>query len=532
MRAATIGTMIFIAALSLQAQTIDFAAQVSFEYNGESLEEVLDDLSNRYGIKFSYSRNMIPMDQEMYVTVSDEEFSNALNLLFEKTPIIYGFIGNQLVLSVDPVRQKELIGAMFLGDNPVASIDDAPVFEMRHVQYVSLINARSTGFDMSVDPLSSGIMSKAYITYESDRLMREAEEDENAFRAQITLFPPIQAISRPYSYAPVNLSFNVLWGVSDNIEGFELGGLVNVVRGDVEGLQIAGLVNDVKQNFEGFQLAGIANSVKEESFGLQVAGITNLAPEGGDLVQVGGVMSLAGSRVYTQVSGIGNYAPEVKTVQLAGLFNVASKSHVQVAGLVNVARNTGVQIGLINIADTSRVSIGLLSFVKTGYQSIEIGGEEMLHANLNFRLGTRSFYNILHVSATYDFTSWAIGYGIGTSVRTGRRNFVQFELMGRQVSENESWTEELNLLNQLNVIWDLQVGSQMSLVIGPTFNLSVSRRYNEDTGLYGTDLAPYTIFDETFANDNGPVNLKAWIGFHVGLRFNSPDRQVYYPYTY
>jgi len=152
MRGRLISTILILVACGLQAQTIDFAAQVSMNYDGEKLEIVLDDLSNRYGIKFSYSRNMIPVDQEMYIHVENVEFSNALNQLFEKTPIIYGFIGNQLVLSVDPVRQRELIGAMFLRDEPIASIDDTPVFETRHVQNVSLMSSRNTGFDMRVDP--------------------------------------------------------------------------------------------------------------------------------------------------------------------------------------------------------------------------------------------------------------------------------------------------------------------------------------------------------------------------------------------
>lgn len=532
MRGTVIGTICILIAFNLQAQNIDFAARVSFEYQGDPLEEVLDDLSKKYGVKFSYSRNMIPMEQPIYVSVEDEEFSNALNQLFENTPIIYGFIGNQLVLSVDPDRQQELIGAIFLSQEPIASLDDTPVFETRHIQNVSLMSTRETGFDMLVKPVSSGIMSRAYIRYESDRLLREAEEDANAFRAQITLFPPIQAISRPYSYAPVNLSFNVLWGVSDHIEGFELGGLVNANRGNVEGLQIAGLVNSVQQKFEGFQLAGIANSVKEESLGLQVAGITNIASQGGELVQVAGIVSVAGRSAFTQVSGIGNYARDVGLVQVAGLFNASGKSNVQIAGLVNVAGNSDLQIGLINIADTSRLSIGLLSFVRNGYRSIEIGGEEMLHANLNFRLGTRSFYNILHVSTTYDFSSWAFGYGIGTSIRTGRHNFVQLELMTRHVNENTSWTDELNLLNQFNVIWDLQVGKQLSLVIGPTFNVFVSKLHNPDSNSFGSELPPYTIFDETFDNENGPVNVKGWIGFHVGFRFNSRVRPNYSRYTY
>ncbi len=287
-------------------------------------------------------------------------------------------------------------------------------------------------------------------------------------------------------------------------------------------------------------MAGIANSVKEKAFGLQIAGITNVAASGGDLVQIGGILSTAGGSVFTQVTGVGNYAPIVQTVQVGGVFNVASaapvqvagvfnvarKNNIQVAAVFNVARNTRVQIGLINFADTSHLSIGLMSFVRNGYRSLEISGEEMLHDNLNFRLGTRSFYNIFHASATYDISSWAFGYGIGTSARMGKRLFVQLELMSRQVIENTSWSDDLNLLNQFNIIWDLQVGPQMSLVLGPTLNVMVSNRYNPDTDAFGSDLPPYTIFDETFTGSNSPLNVKGWIGFHLGLRFNSRDRRI------
>jgi len=273
---------------------------------------------------------------------------------------------------------------------------------------------------------------------------------------------------------------------------------------------------------------------------LQIAGITNVAASGGDLVQIGGILSTAGGSVFTQVTGVGNYAPIVQTVQVGGVFNVASaapvqvagvfnvarKNNIQVAAVFNVARNTRVQIGLINFADTSHLSIGLMSFVRNGYRSLEISGEEMLHDNLNFRLGTRSFYNIFHASATYDISSWAFGYGIGTSARMGKRLFVQLELMSRQVIENTSWSDDLNLLNQFNIIWDLQVGPQMSLVLGPTLNVMVSNRYNPDTDAFGSDLPPYTIFDETFTGSNSPLNVKGWIGFHLGLRFNSRDRRI------
>ncbi len=194
----------------------------------------------------------------------------------------------------------------------------------------------------------------------------------------------------------------------------------------------------------------------------------------------------------------------------------------QVSAFMNVAGYAGAQIGIINIADSSQFSLGILSFIKNGYRSLEIAGQETLHGNLTFRLGMRSFYNILNVSSTYDVSSWAFGYGIGTSFSIpGRGNYVQLELMSRHVSENESWTTELNLHNQFNIIWDLRIGSHMSVAFGPTINAFVSKRYNEEINSYGSELPPYMILDETFRNSgNTPVNVKGWVGFHLGLRYN------------
>ena len=61
----------------------------------------------------------------------------------------------------------------------------------------------------------------------------------------------------------------------------------------------------------------------------------------------------------------------------------------------------------------------------------------------------------------------------------------------------------------------------MSIAFGPSINAFVSKRYDEDTNTYGSDLPPYTIVNETFRNSgNTPVNVKGWVGFHVGLRYN------------
>ena len=508
MKSLVLSILMISACALVSAQTIDFAASVSFAYDGQDLETVLDDLSEDYGVKFSYSRQLIPLEMEVYVTVTDLSFSEALDELFDGTAIIYGFIGNQLVLSIDPQLRDQLQpqDMEILQDEPIASVE--PVFIPRERYNINPLDDEYAGFEPGEPDVDPNVFSREYIRYESDRLMRDAERANNGFRAQVTFVPPLQAISSPYSIAPVNLSLNVLVGVNDNIEGFELGGVANATRGDVTGFQIAGVANVAKQSLFGAQMAGVTNVSRMYSNGAQMAGVVNVAPRGGDLVQVSGVANVAGGHVLTQVAGAYNNARNVEGVQISGFLNVAKRASAQ--------------IGLINVADSSDFSLGLLSFVKNGYNSIELGAEDVLHANLNVRLGSHGFYNILHVSSMYDASSWGLGYGIGTAVRTGNKgHFVSFELLSRHVNEDESWTNDLNLLNQFNIFWDLHFGRHFSLSFGPTFNVMVSKLYDEDTQTYGSQLPHYTMFDETWQyNNNRPVNIKGWLGFHLGARYN------------
>ncbi len=504
MRTFLLGTVLILTITLATAQTIDFSARVTYTFTGEPLEHALDTLSEMYNVGFSYSPELIPLDHEVYASVEEMEFFKALDELFEGTAVIYGFIGTQLVLSIDPDKPVELMTEPIL-EEPVASIE--PVFEPRSLVFVPAI-PRADVMNPPVPQVSSDVFSREYIRYKSDELWKQVESDMNAFRAQVTFVPPLQAITLPNSIAPVNLSLNVLVGINDNIEGFEVGGLVNITRGHMTGLQVAGLANGVRRSTRGFQVAGITNVTKDISDGMQVGGVVNVSKSGGDMFQVGGVANVASGSLLAQVGGVANTAQEVEGIQIAGV--------------LNYARKVPVQIGLINVADTSEVSIGLLSFIKNGYQSIELGAEEIIHANLNIRLGQRLFYNILHVGATYDLSSWSFGYGVGTSfVAANGRDHVQLELMTRQISEDESWTDELNLLNQFRVTWDFKVGRNMSIALGPTINVMTSRRYDPETDSYGSSLPLYTIFDETFLRSGrDPLNVSGWLGFHAGVRVN------------
>jgi hypothetical protein len=96
--------------------------------------------------------------------------------------------------------------------------------------------------------------------------------------------------------------------------------------------------------------------------------------------------------------------------------------------------------------------------------------------------------------------------------------------MARQVNEDDTWTERLNLVSQLKLIYDFALAKNLRLAIGPSFNVATSHRYNPDTQTYGTDVPRYVIYEHTY--DDGyhlPLNVKYWAGLHVGIRFGTAD---------
>lgn len=272
-------------------------------------------------------------------------------------------------------------------------------------------------------------------------------------------------------------------------------------------MQIGGITN-ISNEIDGLQTAGITNIAFGTVHGMQIAGIANLAKRGGQVIQIGGVANTAkGSTV----------------AQIGGIFNTSDEVTVQVSGIVNQAKKVrGVQIGLINLADTVEgVSIGLLSFIKEGYHSIGIGAEDAILGQMQLRLGSRRFYNIFSIGGRLDKDIWSLGFGIGTSLNMNKNHFLQLEAMSHHVNEGATWTSDLNLLNQFKVLADLQLSKGFRLAFGPSYNVAVSHRYDEDSGTFGMSIKKHTLFDKTFTRDRDrPLNVKMWLGFHLGLRYD------------
>ncbi|MCB0628781.1 MAG: STN domain-containing protein [Saprospiraceae bacterium] len=550
-------SFILLGSLSLTGQSNVLDKIVSLHYTNEPLGNVLTGISVDYDVRFAYSSDIVPVSHRVNVEIEDESLDYALDELFSETKVEHKVIGSHIILKVNQNKLSRLNTPLPKNVPQISPIypERKPVEEM--------ITQRRPPRERISQPEDLGqreyrMISGGDSVYELDDEyyeLKEVKYDPNRSvsqqrLAQISLLSFLGTNMERSDDLTNHLSVNVLWGKNGGVKGLEVGGLVNAVVNDVEGVQVAGLSNTVGGKVIGTQVSGLFNTAGKEVDGIQAAGLFNVSGEmtravqtaglfnvsSGDFygLQVGGLFNVSNGKADgAQFSGLFNTANGKVKSQMSGLFNAAGDVQWgQVSTLLNVGKNVkGFQIGLINVSDTiSGIPLGLINIVRHGYNKVEFAGSETLFANFSLKLGARSFYNIFHAGIRWDdreisengtthtgrFNSWGLGYGIGTVIGMGRYSLINFELEAIHINELESWTDELNLLNQARLTYAVKTGPRgISLFAGPVFNLMISRLYDPDTGTYGSSITPETFYDET---TNG-TNIKMWTGFTAGIRF-------------
>jgi len=317
-----------------------------------------------------------------------------------------------------------------------------------------------------------------------------------------------------------NFSLNALIGVNGGVNGFEMGGLVNVNNGRVDGCQLAGIANITTGSSNGVILSGIANVVADSSRGIFMAGISNVFSKGGfNGVQLAGISNLNNGNVTgLQVAGITNINyGDLNGTQLAGILNVVHGNVVGTQfGLINYAKNLrGFQLGFINIAGESEQALpfGFLSFVKNGYHAFDFSANEAIYGNVSFKLGVERFYNIFKIgfSSFNNESTLVVGYGVGTLVRFTDKHKLAIELSANNGIRSFNGYGYTDVLSRLDLNYNYVLGKHLSVFAGPSFNVYYTEQ--ETAGNYGTLNVPYTIFEDQL--DYGKLSM--WFGFNAGL---------------
>lgn len=544
---------------SLSSQTEVLQRRVSLDFQEMPLGDALAGISVTYQVRFAYSTDIVPIREKVSVKVEDEPLDYALEEMLSKTKVEYKAIGSHIILKVNKNKLSRLSKPLPESVPQITPLYQDPQAEDRITRRQQPPRREPILKPERITTRGPRSLSGGDQVYDLDPKrfkIREVEYDptKSVFDrrlAQISLLSFVGTNAKRSEEVTNNLSVNVFWGKNGGVKGLEVGGFFNTVVNDVEGAQIAGLGNAVGGRVIGTQFGGLFNVVGGEMDGIQGAGLFNVSGDQTKAIQTAGLFNISSGDFYgLQVGGLFNVSNGIAdAAQISGLFNTANgkvKAQVsslfntagdvqwgQVSTLLNVGKKVkGFQIGLINVSDTiSGIPLGLLNIVKHGYNKVEFAGSETLFANFSLKLGARSFYNIFHAGIRWDdreimengtsrigrFSSWGLGYGIGTIIGLGRNTLMNFELEAIHINELESWTKELNLLNQARLTFDVRTGprSGISLFGGPVLNVMISRRYDAETGTYGSNIMPETFYDET----NNGTNVKMWTGFIAGIRF-------------
>lgn len=544
--------LLFISSTSFGQQIPVLEKKVSISAKNEPLETFLRRLSHESGTVFSYSSSAINLNRNVTADFSNKPLREVLETVLEGKVDIKQK-GVYVILTPKPDSPKDLVISGYVVDEGTGKpVRDATVYDPITLKssltdefgYFKLsvknpaedlklvINSQSYTDTLLIDEKQSTfqkilLKSKEIDFEEVGKSIAEPMKDFWVWTKKSVAFTnmdnmsdtlhrgfqlslvPFVSTNRKLAGSVVNdFSFNILGGFSGGTNKVEFGGLFNLNRGNVKSVQVAGLLNQVSGTVKGVQLAGLSNIVLDSVNAVQAAGLVNFTTGNVKGLQMAGLMNV----------GTSNF----QGLQMAGLANFANRDvdGVQMAGLLNVGRNVkGTQIGLFNYADSLRGGqIGLISFVRKGYHQVEIGADEMLPLNMSLRSGTRAFYTMLFAGIrtdNADSTTWAFGYGIGTSPALGKKTHLNIELSAQQM--NKGYVSALNLVNRLYIGMEIRLANKIHFFAGPSLNLRVYDSTYADHPRLFTYTNPRIISESSYPTEN--IATQLWFGGRGGFRF-------------
>ena len=541
---------------------------VSITANNERLDIFLKKLSVESGCVFSYSSNALDINRTVHGEFQNQTTREILETVFEGQVAIKPK-GAYVILTQAPRSKKEVMVSGYVVDedsgdkiskatvyNPVtlrsATTDEFGYFQMKMKKpspddYKLIIKKLDYSDTVVVAPQKRSSFQRISLRLEREKINTIANDiakpaekfwawtknsvgqinqknvRDSLHRTWQISFVPFIGTNRKMSANVTNdFSVNLLGGYSAGTNKAELGGLFNINTGNVKAVQLAGLFNLDGGWVKGLQVAGVTNINNATTQGVQISGFANINQDSVQSASIAGFANINNLAVRGfQLAGFLNLANgNVHGVQLSGFANIAGKEveGVQI-GFINIGKNIrGTQLGFINVAKTHRSApIGFLSFVSKGYNSLELGADEIIPFSISFRIGVRSFYNILMAGARperSDSATWSFGYGIGSSVIIGKSSFLNFELTAQQIYKGN--VEALNLFNRFYIGYEQKLGKALALYAGPAFTLRVFDTSYEQHPSSFRYYKPDILNEKFYPEKNLASQL--WLGFRFGLR--------------
>jgi hypothetical protein len=466
------------------AQPRHLSKKISISIENESLDAALKEIEKKGNFNFSYNSEIISGDNTVSLNVENQSVQKVLKQLLGGS-IRYKSVGNHIVLlngsgqSISKDRRSEYVITGYIVDSRTGhKLKHATIYEVdgkrssltnddgffsinlpakndicglsfsKHGYldtvlvvrpaevkdfYVSLKEMHGTPEiikpkEASVEPID--IHDKKLVNLLVPNETRITSENLKINETRLLHFSvlPFIGTNRKISGSVVNtFSFNLFAGYSGGVEVAEVGGFLNIDRGNVSGVQIggfgnvvggetnavqvagffnlnagnvkgaqiAGFSNVVADTLTGIQVAGFHNMLKGKMNGHQISGFNNVTLSSVDGAQVTGGVNIAKDDVkIAQISGLGNFGGNIGGVQVAGYLNIAygdvgkaqiagfanyakSVDGLQISGFANISseKNKGAQIaGLLNYSDTvNGLQLACINISDTVESGVPIG---------------------------------------------------------------------------------------------------------------------------------------------------------------
>jgi hypothetical protein len=363
---------------------------------------------------------------------------------------------------------------------------------------------------------------------------------------QFSLTPGLGTHGSMSSQVINKFSLNLIGGYTAGVNGFELGLMFNILKGDMKYVQLAGFFNVVGGEIEGVQIAGLYNSGLKNMHGFQASAVTNIMMKDVEGVQVAGIYNLSRNLSGVQVAGTGsvntqslsgaqiggtfNVSKNITGVQIAGNVNVNTHNvkGVQIAGNLNICKNEvngmqiasmlnyagklkGVQIAAVNIADSSEgYSIGLFNLIIHGYHKLSVSSNEWQPVNIAYKSGNAKLYSILMVGTQLDSKqkAYSFGYGMGSDWKISKSFYLNPELSEQYVYNGDNTNQ--NILSRLQIHIKYRLSKYADIYAGPAVSI-----------LYSKQTAPIEGYKYDFSNGYPSFSISkqvtGWIGWSLGL---------------
>ncbi|MFP4291350.1 MAG: STN domain-containing protein [Cyclobacteriaceae bacterium] len=374
---------------------------VSLQYQKSSIESILQDIRQSYGIRFSYLNNEIPPDIRISLQMKDQPLSAALDEILKETHLTYQVVNGQIILRKDLSKPRQAEVRQSGRETKAEPVPQAPTSqkaataeegsdtlpqEVQTEESDSTAQTQEKQAEEAVQELQLlALQQTESISPSADLPSNEPAPTRQNVRPYIPTKPAGSKASKRkihpigqgfrklldglpgdddgnYETRPFHLGFiyplstngvdageyvneislHAFAGYSAGVDGFEASGFGNLTGDFVDGVQLAGFFNIVRNDVKGLQSAGFLNVNGGELKGAQLSGFMNTSAGGTKGVQSAGFLNISGA--YTQGAQLAGFlnlaAHDAEAIQAAGFANInnGSLTGVQLAGFMNIAR--------------------------------------------------------------------------------------------------------------------------------------------------------------------------------------------------